>query len=239
MTKAKRFLVADTETIGLAPKNLVYDFAYSIATRKDIILTREFLIREIITDPKTMLMAIDDEHWRSTFGGKLFSHYIPMLDAATTRKIFSWREVVETLREDMQTHDVSVFSAYNINFDMRALAKTQTKIRGAGKILNYRPQLLDLWLFACVGVLDTRLYHDVAHRMGWISEANNVRTTAEKAYAFLSGDFNFIESHTALADVLIETEILQRLLAKKKRIPYNEIEHMPWRNAQKVRGRLF
>lgn len=239
MIKQKKFLVADTETIGLAPQNLVYDFAYAITTRKETVLTRSFLVREILTDPRTMLGALDHADWRQTFGGKIFSHYIPMLDAATERKIFGWQEIVDILREDMRTHDVDVFSAYNINFDMRAMAKTQHRIQGAGKILEYRPALLDLWLFSCVGVLDTRLYHDVAQRMGWISEAGNVRTTAEKTFAFLTGNFDFIESHTALEDAEIEAEILRRLLAKKKRIPYDEIEHMPWQRAQKIRGRLF
>lgn len=233
--QAKRFLTADTETIGLAPKNIVYDFAYTIATRKNVLLERSFLIREILTQPRIMLAAIDDEKWRQTFGGKIFSHYIPRLDE-NKLKLFSWREIVETLRDDMRTHDVSVFCAYNINFDMRALAKTNSVVIGSGKILDYKPDLLDLWLFACCTALNKKLYHDIAAKQGWISEANNVRTTAEKTFAFLTGDYSFIESHTALEDAQIETEILQRLLARKKTIPYNQIEHMPWRTAQTISG---
>jgi hypothetical protein len=60
-----------------------------------------------------------------------------------------------------------------------------------------------------------------------------VRTTAEKVYSYLSGNPDFIESHTALHDAQIETEILHRLLARKTPIPYNVLDHMPWRKAQK------
>jgi hypothetical protein len=81
------------------------------------------------------------------------------------------------------------------------------------------------------------MFHAIAESQGkgtgWITEAGNVRTNAEKVYAYLSGDLDFIESHTALHDAQIETEILQRLLAKKKTIPYNVLDHMPWRKAQK------
>jgi hypothetical protein len=78
-----------------------------------------------------------------------------------------------------------------------------------------------------------------ARDYSWVSEANNVRTTAEKAYAFLSGDVNFVESHTALHDAQIETIILKKLLQRKKTIPYNRLVGMPWRSAQIIEGELL
>jgi hypothetical protein len=240
--KQKHFLIADTESLGLGNRALVYDFAYAIATRKDVKLERSFLIREIITSPMYMFRAIADDNWRNNFGGKLFRHYIPALDENRLR-IFSWREMVETLRDDMATYGVDVFSAYNLGFDMRALATTQKVICEGGKILTYRPDLLCLWEFACTTIFKSPLYHEIARQYGpehgWVTPADNVRTNAEKAYAFLSGDHSFIEAHTALEDVHIETEILQRLLAKKKTIPYNVMDHMPWRKAQLIHGELI
>ena len=241
MTKAKHFAVADTETTGLGSRAIVFDFAYSVVTRKETVLTRSFLVREIITNPKIMLRAVDDENWRQSFGGKLFSHYIPELDKGGLR-IYPWHEIIRTFHDDMRTHNVKVFSAYNLNFDAKALQRTQEIIAGKDKILPFKMDLLDLWKFACVTVLNTKLYHDVARRMGqdtgFVTPADNVRTTAEKTYAFLTGDLSFIEAHTAREDVEIETEILQRLLAKKTRIPYNEVEPHAWRLAQafKTRG---
>ena len=237
MSKAKHFLVADGETVGLGKRALVYDFAYVIATRKEVKLERAFLIREILTSPSVMLRAMMSDHWRLGFGGKIFSHYVPALDTSHLR-LFDWDDVVATLRDDMRTYSVDVFSAYNLGFDMRALGRTQEYLRDGGKILEYRPTLLDLWQFACETVCNTRLYHDTARaygtETGWITAADNVRTTAEKVYAYLTQQFDFIESHTALEDAQIETEILQRLLAQKKKIPYDVLDHMPWRLAQRV-----
>lgn len=242
MPKTKTFLIADTETTGLGSKAIVFDFAYIIATRKKILLERSFLVRETLTSPRIMFAAIRDERWRESFGSKLFRHYIPGLNDQSLN-LFGWREIVEIMREDMRIHGVDVFSAFNLRFDMGALSKTQDLICSGGKVLEYKPDLLCLWEFSCVTVCNSPLYHEIARSMGqetgWITPANNVRTNAEKVYAFLSGKHDFIESHTALEDAQIETEILQRLLAKKKTIPYNVIDHMPWRKAQRVRGALF
>lgn len=235
--KAKTFLVADGETVGLGKRAYIFDFGYVIATRAGIKIERSFLIREVITNPRVMLGAFFNEYWRGMMGGKIFSDYIPMI-ARHEARIYSWRDVVATMREDMRVHGVDVFVAYNLGFDMRALATTHSWIGHSGKILEYKPDLLCLWEFACTTVCNTRLYHDVARshgvESGWITEANNVRTNAEKVYAFLTGNLDFVESHTALHDAQIETEILQRLLAKKKKIPYNVLDHMPWRKAQVI-----
>jgi DNA polymerase III epsilon subunit-like protein len=231
--QAKKFLVLDSETTGLGKNAIVFDLAYTIATRKNVLVERSFLVREILTNPATMLRAIGDDNWREFAGGKIFSHYIPALNSGML-VLHNWSDILETMRDDILTYGVDVFSAYNLKFDLGALNKTHNKL--TEKSLDFsRLDLLCLWEFACVTVCDTAGYHNAARQFGneWITPANNVRTNAEKVYAFLTGNFDFIESHTALEDAQIETEILQRLLAKKRTIPYNVIDHMPWKKAQK------
>lgn len=231
--KAKKFLTLDTESTGLGRKALAFDVAYTIATRRDVILSRQFLIREILTDPRVMLGAMNNGEWRDMMGAKLFANYIPAIDSQEYR-LASWQDFTRTLRADMAAHGVDVFAAYNLPFDMRAIAQTQEHILGKSKVLEYRPDLLCLWNFSASTVCQRPTYHKAAQQFGWISDAGNVRTNAEKVYAYLTGDFDFIETHTALDDALIETEILQRLLANKKPIPYNELDHGAWRKAQRI-----
>lgn len=232
----KRFLVADTETTGLGSKAIVFDLGYVISNRRGkIFCERNALITEVITNPRIMLGALYNKKWRAMMGGKLFSHYIPAIHSGEVG-LLAWREVLDILRDDILTHSVNVFSAFNLPFDLGAMNKTHQMI--AEKNLNFdRLQLLCLWEFSCITVCRTRLYHDTARALGqdsgWITPANNVKTTAEKVYAFLSGDHDFVESHTALHDAQIETEILHRLLARKTPIPYNVLQHMPWRKAQR------
>ena len=234
--KEKRFLVCDTESTGLASKAFVFDFGYVISNRKGkIFCERNFLIREVLQNPRIMLGALYNKEWRAMMGGKIFSHYIPTI-ASQEIKIVGWREAIEIMRDDIKTFGVNVFSAYNLPFDLGALNTTHKMV--TEKSMNFsRLDLLCLWEFSCLTVCRSRLYHDVCRENGkqdgWITPADNVRTTAEKVYAFLSGDHKFIESHTALHDAQIETEILHRLLARKTAIPYNEVQGFSWRKAQR------
>jgi hypothetical protein len=231
--KTKTFLVADGETTGVGSRAYLFDFAYTIATRREVLCERAFLIRDIITNPAIMLGAYYNESWRAMMGGKIFSDYVPMLESGEAR-LFYWREVVEILRDDMRRYGVDVFAAYNLGFDMRAIASTNALLENRDKVLPYRPDLLCLWQFACDVLCNTAMYHRVARESGWVSDAGNIRTNAEKVYAYLTQQLDFVERHTALDDAQIETEILQRLLAKKKTIPYNVLDHMPWKKAQQL-----
>lgn len=236
--KQKIIMVADTETVGLGKKAFVFDFGYVIGNKRGkIFCERQFLIREVITNPKIMLHALYNPDWRTMMGGKLFSIYMPAL-GNSEMKIYPWREVLEIMRDDILTFGVDVFSAYNLNFDLGAMNKTHNMI--TEKNLNFdRLDLLCLWKFSCITVCRSRLFHDICAQQNdpgahdWISAANNVRTTAEKVYAFLTNNYSFVESHTALHDAQIEFEIMQILMNKKTKIPYNELDYMPWRLAQR------
>ena len=72
-------------------------------------------------------------------------------------------------------------------------------------------------------------YKEIARELGWVSAAGNIRTGAEYAYRFCSGDFGFIEDHTALSDAVIETEIMAACYACKKSVPYGIMNAQPWR----------
>jgi len=226
--KTKNFMVLDTETSDLRPNNFIYDLGYVIATRNEILCERNFIVKEIITNPTKMLGAF--------YARKIFSFYIPRI-ALGMLPLVPWQEIVEAFRKDFENFEVDVISAYNLDFDKSALDVTN-KLLGTGNMLKFKPQLLDLWMFACTASLNSRLYHQVAADQDWISDKGNVRTTAEKAYAFITGELDYVEQHTALADAKMETVILQRLLAKKQTIPYDKIDSRPWRYAQTFRGEL-
>ena len=89
--------------------------------------------------------------------------------------------------------------------------------------------MLDIWQFACETKLSTATYKQIARCNGWVSDKGNIRTGAEYAYRFCSGDHGFIEDHTALSDAIIETDILTACYASKKRVPYGIMNAQPWR----------
>ena len=213
----KSILVLDTETCDL--KGHVYDVGYTIANRKGEIVTQyNALVSEIFTDAEKMTGAF--------YAKKLFTHYAPMLDAGTIR-LQSWADIVAQMQTDAETFGVNVLAAYNLGFDRRVMRQTNALL-GNGQILP-KMEMLDIWQFACETKLSTLTYKQIAKQNGWVSAAGNIRTGAEYAYRFCSGDFGFIEDHTALSDAIIETDILTACYASKKRVPYGIMNAQPWR----------
>ncbi len=212
-------LTLDTETADLSGN--VYDVGYIIHDRAGNELARfNALVEEIFTQPKIMMGAF--------YAKKLFSHYAPMLDRGEVG-MMPWSDIVDRLRSDIVEYNVSTIAAYNIGFDMRAMSNTHRSLTGEARVLQSKIKVLDIWQFACEAKLKSRNYKRIAESFGWVSPKGNIKTGAEFAYRFCSGDHGFIEDHTALSDCVIEVEILRQCFKTKKKIPYNVYNKAPWR----------
>jgi len=212
-------LTLDTETADLSGN--VYDVGYIIHDRAGNELARfNALVEEIFTDAKIMMGAF--------YAKKLFSHYAPMLDRGEVG-MMPWSDIVDRLRSDIVEYNVSTIAAYNIGFDMRAMSNTHRSLTGEARVLQSKIKVLDIWQFACEAKLKSRNYKKIAESFGWVSPKGNIKTGAEFAYRFCSGDHGFIEDHTALSDCVIEVEILRQCFKTKKKIPYNVYNKAPWR----------
>ena len=161
------------------------------------------------------------------YAKKLFTHYAPMLQRGEIA-LTPWAEIAENIRLDVANFGVNVLAAYNLGFDRRVMAGTN-KLLGNGPIFSAPVDMLDIWQFACETKLSQARYKEIALDLGWLSAAGNIKTGAEYAYRFCSGDFGFIEDHIALSDALIEVDILAACFATKKKIPYNIVNAQPWR----------
>ena len=223
----KSIMVLDTEACDLAGN--VYDVGYTITNRKgEIISSFNALVLEIFTDASKMMGAF--------YAKKLFTHYAPMLNRSEVA-LMPWADIVAQIRYDMALYNVNVISAYNLGFDRRVMRQTDALLRGGNAqnpIVENGVELLDIWQFACETKLSQVTYKELARSRGWVSDKGNIRTGAEYAYRFCSGDHGFIEDHTALSDALIETDILAACYACKKTVPYGIINAQPWRIVNNV-----
>lgn len=218
MMRRNVVMVLDTETADKS--HAVYDVGYCIATAKgEILQERTFLVDEIFTDGQRMMGAF--------FASKLFSHYAGMLQHGEIA-LTPWDVIVEHMRYDHYAHNVNIVAAYNLAFDRRAMLKTH-KLLGHNCPILRPSKMLDLWQFACEAKLNTATYKQLAIEQGWTTDAGNIRTGAEYAYRFCSGDWGFIEDHTALSDARIEVEIMASCYAAKKKIPYGILGSAPWK----------
>lgn len=217
--KKQAILTLDTETADLTGS--VYDIAFAVHTRDgEILETYNALVDEIFTDAKKMMGAF--------YASKLFTHYSKML--ADGRIGFApWGSIVAEIQRVIEQHNVTTIAAYNLGFDRRVMRNTHKALGYSGAICPAGLQQLDIWQFACETKLSQATYKKLALNAGWVSSAGNIKTGAEYAYRFCSGDHGFIEDHTALSDALIEVDILAACFATKKKIPYNIVNAQPWR----------
>lgn len=89
-----------------------------------------------------------------------------------------------------------------------------------GDVFRFRGQvyqLFDLWGLSCRHVINNDYYRNICIANGWKSESEKYfKTSAETTYRFVKGENTFEESHTALDDADIESEIFHLIVKKTK-----------------------
>lgn len=221
-------LILDTETAGNVNcrKSLrVYDLGYKIVDGDfNTVCARSFIVRDTFFNKELMTSAYYAEkvptYWEDIKAGTREIHSM-----ATVRRIFC---------EDVANYKVKQVWAYNAGFD-RAATNTACAVYSNGFVREFLPAGVvwcDIWACATDLVCNTKKYFDFCINNGFVSDAGNVKTSAEVVYRYLTNTPAFVESHTALEDVEIETFILWHCL-KKRRKMNKEIAANPWRVPQK------
>lgn len=77
--------------------------------------------------------------------------------------------------------------------------------------------MIDIWGEVCIKMLNKERYRKECLKNNWLTASGLFfKTSAEKAFAYLMDDTDFIEAHTALEDTLIESDLLVKFFKKYK-----------------------
>lgn len=231
MRKKEMFLVVDTETCNSIEQPLPYDIGYAICDRHgEVYLKRSFVVAEIFLDLKeTMKSAYYAEkiptYWEDIKNGK--------------RELKTFFNIKKTVYDDMKKYNIKKVGAYNMAFDKRALNNlvryvTKSRFRW---FFPFGTEFFCIWNMACTTILNTKTYIDFAVKNGLVSNADNVLTSAESAYKFLTNEVDFTESHTGLEDVEIEVAIMASCYRTHKKLD-KTINTSCWRLPQRKRKEL-
>ena len=217
MAKKKVYGVFDTETIGVS-KKWIYDLGLVVVEKTgNPLAMRRWRIKETLEIP-----GIEKKAY---YGAKIPVFYsgLPMVTFATAKAEFN---------QMLEKMGVTTITAYNLQFDMMALRATLDFTGDSREFLNLPYEYFDLWNAACDSFFQQANFRRTAIKEEWVSEAGNFRTNAEIAYRYRTGNFQFMETHTALEDAEVEAVILQEVLRQKKKIIRNELVANPWRKVQ-------
>lgn len=140
-------------------------------------------------------------------------------------------EVLNLLKQ----YNVKSVYAYNMTYDKNALNKTVSLLSN-GFVTSFfeNVKYCCIWRMSTETFLQKKDYAKQAIANGWISESGNIKSSAECAYRYISGDKVFEEEHTGLADVLIEIQILCKARQAHKKIP-TEPNNQCWKKVQKYK----
>ena len=141
---------------------------------------------------------------------------------AGERKVVSYymaREIVKTL---MEKYNTNIVIAHNASFDNRATNNTERYLTKS-KYRYFFPYGTEIWdtlKMATDTICQQKTYIRWCEENDYMTKHKTPRprATAEILYRYISGDDNFIESHTGLEDVMIEKEIFAHCMRQHKKM---------------------
>ena len=213
--RKKYYMVLDTETCPIdrerqdvTPENmLVYDIGYAIVDKKgNVYRTGSYIISDVFFKEFYSKM-------QSSYYAEKIPNYMQDI-GENKRKVKSWSEISFILREVIQEFKVAAIVAHNARFDFGALKNTKEYLNQYA-MLPFMTWYDSLKMARSV-VAEMPTYKQFCYDNRYLTKTGKCKLTAEVLYRFIKNDITFIESHTALEDVIIEKEILAYCFKQRK-----------------------
>lgn len=212
-----KILMLDTETANELETPLCYDLGFSVVDLDNgkAIEKHSYVVADIFCDKDLMASAF--------FGDKIPQYWADI--KAGKRMLRRWSTIRAIVREVMAQYGIDTVVAHNARFDYSSTATTQRYLT-CSKWRYFFPYGTK---FVCTLKMSREVfgkdddYIAFCEKYNYLTKQNKPRLTAEIVYRYLTNDNEFVESHTGLEDVEIETKIL---LACLERNP--EVDGLLW-----------
>ena len=194
-------VVFDTETTNLE-KPFCYNIGYVIANMEsgETLLKREFVIEQVWHNPMLFTTA---------YYSNKREIYVSRMKA---RKIVmdKFGYVCQQMIRDFKAYEIKLAFAYNSPFDTKVFAYNCDWFKCNNPFDDI--EIRDIRGFVHCFVAFDETFQKFCEEHEYYTESGNYSTTAETLFRFIKQDTDFEEEHTALADSLIELDILRYCL---------------------------
>lgn len=211
INKTDVIMMIDTETTNDIDCPIVYDVGYQLFTLEEgVLLERSFVNADVFLDKDLMSTAF--------FADKIPTYWEEIKSGQRTLK--RWFNIKRQIAEDCALFDVKYVCAHNAMFDNRALNTTQ-RYQTTSKFRYFLPYgltWLDTLKMSRTILKENDSYGEFCFNNDYVTKNGQRRYTAEIIYRWLSGENEFIESHTGLEDVKIERKIFEYCLSQNPEI---------------------
>ena len=202
VNQMEKYLIVDTETANSLEEPMCYDIGFAVVDKQgNVYKEMSFVVADIFLDKELMDSAYFKDkipqYWNEIKEGK--------------RVLASWNTISYLFRATVKEYGIEKAYAHNMRFDYRSLTLTQRFITKSKYryFFPYGLEICDTLKMAREVLGHSQEYREFCESNGYLTANNQLRMTAEIIYRFLSGDNEFIESHTGLEDVMIEKEIFR------------------------------
>ena len=201
----KKYIILDTETTNDIECPIVYDFGFSVIDESGkAYASYSFVNADVFCDDELMATAYFSDkipqYWDDIKSGK--------------RVLKSFRSIERIFRRVCRNWGVDTFVAHNARFDYLALQTTKRYITTSKErfFFPYGSKFVDTLKLSREVFGQNETYRNFCVNNNYVTKFGQNRYTAEIIYRFLTGDNNFEEEHTGLADCMIEKEIFRHCL---------------------------
>lgn len=201
-----RFIVIDTETTNSIDDPLCYDVGWAVIDAEgQVYESYSFVVADIFLDKDLMGYAYFSDkipqYWEDIKKGR--------------RELKTFFNIKKVFWDCCRRNDIKIVMAHNARFDYRSLNLTQ-RFLTSSKYRYFFPYGVEIWdtLKMSRAILKNNEDYDTfCYDNNYLTKRLCKRYTAEIIYRFITGNNDFVESHTGLEDVLIEKEIFTFCIA--------------------------
>ena len=212
MSKEKYYVTLDTETTNDLDYPLVYDLGFAFHNRKGKVVAKfSFVIYEVFFGMKDLM--------KEAFYAEKIPQYLEQIKRGE-RKVVTFYTARKIFHEECKKWGVDTAIAHNMRFDYNALTTTQRYLTKS-KYRSFFPFGMKLWdtmRMANDTIAKQKGYISFCEENGYLTKTGRVQTKAETLYKYISGKYDFEESHTGLEDVMIEKEIFVHCMRQHKKM---------------------
>ena len=234
----------EKKNIAIA-KPLVYDIGWTISDRQGNIIKKEnYLVQETFFVPQVFNTAYYRDkrpQYMEMFGKREiealpWNNIIEILlqDCRNTDFVCAYNAAFDFKKAIPFTERYikALYSNYYQKWEDRQIesckqivngynnAKNEKYLEPIFELRNEDFPIVDLWGLACQRLINNKRYKDYCLKNDLLTQSGlYFKSSAETSFQYLAKEYNFIESHTALDDSLIETKILAKALQKGKVFP--------------------
>ena len=196
-------VVFDTETTSLE-KPFCYNIGYVIADIEsgNVLLKKDFVVEQVWHNPMLFTTAY--------YSDKRELYISRMKGKKAIMEKFGY--IMQEMIRDFKAYDIELAFAYNSPFDVKVFEWNCEWFKCNNPFDNI--EIKDIMNFVHTFVAFRKEYQDFCELNKFFTESENYSTSAETLFRYITQNLEFEEEHTALADSIIEFEILRTCIVE-------------------------